>query len=127
MSPYFSSPRNSAPIASEASSENQNEEDDDQDANHADPAMSEAVAVSAEAAAEAPDEEYDENDEKNGTNRHDVPSAGKTLLICGLTPAPKWLMASPRGGTPPVAIQDRIGYFPSIVTPSPPISMSMPL
>jgi hypothetical protein len=68
--------------ASEASGENQNKQDDDQDANYAHSAMPEAVAVSTKAAAEAPEEKNDENDEKNGTERHDISSSGMFLPIC---------------------------------------------
>jgi hypothetical protein len=44
--------------------------------------VSEAVAVSTKAAAEAPEEKNDENDEKNGTERHDISSSGMFLPIC---------------------------------------------
>ena len=62
---------------SKSPGDHQNEKDDDQNPDHADPAMSEAIAVSAEATAEATEQEDDEQDEKDGTKRHDGSSFGK--------------------------------------------------
>ena len=76
LSEYFE------PTGSKAPSENQSKQDDDQDANHANSAVPEAIAVSTKAATEAPKEKNDGDDEKIGAKRHDISGTGRLLPVC---------------------------------------------